>query len=153
MRILIISCLFLMSFGCSQTKVSNTQIIDQIEEKIEFDVVNVSESIKRATSFIRKVNREQPKARFEIVYKTAASEFVDKLNAKFSSEGILKNRYSIILAENEQVKSVTIRALYIQIESNNCGVLNFKNRDKYRFGCALEHNRNISLVNPVKSVK
>ncbi|MGD8110213.1 ATPase [Vibrio sp. TRT 17S01] len=150
---MLISFVALVSFGCSQTNVANTQIIDQLEQKIEFDVVNVAESIERATRFIRQVNREQPKARFEVLYKTSSSEFIDKLNAKFKSEGITKNRVRIILGEENQVKSVVIRATYLVVDNGNCGVMAFKNRNEYRFGCSLEHNRNISLVNPVKSVR
>lgn len=153
MRFLLISLIALVSFGCSQTNVANTQIIDQLEQKIEFDVVNVGESIERATRFIRQVNREQPKARFEVVYKTSSSEFIDKLNAKFKSEGITKNRFRVILAEQKQIKSVVIRATYLIVDSGNCGVMTFENRNEYRFGCSLEHNRNISLVNPVKGVQ
>jgi len=151
MRSLLMVLLALVMFGCSQANVSNSSVIDEMEESIEFDVADSEQSISRAVNFIRDLNHREPKSRFSVYYKTGSSEFVDKLNAKFKSEGIAKNRYRVVLAEADQQKAVLISATYVRIKSRECGVMTFASRDEYRFGCALEHNRNMSLVNPIKS--
>ena len=107
----------------------------------------------RAVAFIRDVKRRQPKARFLVEYKTGSSEFVATLHGKFKTEGVAKDRYKVALADANQAKNILITAKYVRIQSSDCGVMTFSKREAYRFGCSVEHNRNISLVNPITRVQ
>lgn len=153
MRWLIISIMTFTCISCTQVTPINTSVIDQLEERLEFDLTKDNESMQRALSFIRDVKRREPKVHFLVEYKTGASEFVANLHGTFKSEGIAKDSYKVSLAQDKQTKNVVITAQYVRIKSSECGVMTFANRDSYRFGCSVEHNRNLSLVNPIKRVR
>ncbi|ENO1895574.1 ATPase [Vibrio vulnificus] len=137
--------------ACSNVNISNTSVMEQLQESYEFDATGKEYSVSRAMSFINEVNEREPKAKFKIYYQPSASEFIDKLLVQLKSSKISKIRYEVEIAPNEQKKAILIQAQYVHIRSQDCGSLAFSSKDEYRFGCALEHNRNISLVNPLKS--
>jgi len=153
MRWIVISMLALLSVACSQVDTTNSSVIEQLEERLEFDTTQGDDSMGRAVAFIRDVKRRQPKARFLVEYKTGSSEFVATLHGKFKTEGVAKDRYKVALAEENQAKNILITAKYVRIQSSDCGAMTFSKREVYRFGCSVEHNRNISLVNPITRVQ
>ncbi|MEZ9743200.1 ATPase [Vibrio splendidus] len=111
------------------------------------------DSMPRSVAFIRDLNVREPKATFLVRYKPDASEFVAKLSDRFKSESISKDRYKVELADHDQEKNILIIGRYVRIKSSDCGVMVFSKREDYQFGCSVEHNRNISLVNPIKKAK
>lgn len=153
MRWVVISLLALLCSACAQVSKPNSSVIEQLEERLAFDITETDDAMSRAVAFIRDVKRREPKVRFTVAYKTASSEFVANLHDKFKSEGIAKNRYKVVLAEPTQEKNIVMKARYLRIKNSDCGTLKFASRNSYQFGCVVEHNRNLSLVNPVKRVE
>ncbi|MEX0335317.1 ATPase [Vibrio tubiashii] len=153
MRWIVISMLALLSAACSQIDTTNSSVIEQLEERLEFNSTQGDDSMARAVAFIQDVKRREPKARFLIEYKTGSSDFVAKLHDQFKTQGVAKDRYKVALASPSQEKNILITAQYVQIKSSDCGTMTFSKREAYRFGCSVEHNRNISLVNPITRVQ
>ena len=153
MRWIVISMLALLSAACSQVDRTNSSVIEQLEERLEFNSTQGDDSMARAVAFIQDVKRREPKARFLVEYKTGSSDFVAKLHDQFKTQGVAKDRYKVALASPSQEKKILITAQYVQIKSSDCGAMTFSKREAYRFGCSVEHNRNISLVNPITRVQ
>lgn len=153
MRWIVITLIALIASACSHVDTPNSSVIEQLEERFEFDMASSEDSISRSVAFIRELNAREPKATFYVKYKPDASEFVAKLRDRFKSESIAKDRYKIELADNDQEKNILIIGRYVRIKSSDCGVMVFSKREDYQFGCSVEHNRNISLVNPIKKAK
>ncbi|MBE4585615.1 ATPase [Vibrio navarrensis] len=141
----------LLLSACSGVNTSNTSMMEQLQETYEFNSTGKAHSVNKAISFIEEVNQREPKAKFKIYYQPAASEFIDQLLVQLKNSQVTKNRYELEVASSDQKKAVLIQAQYVHIRSQECGSLAFSNKDEYRFGCSLEHNRNISLANPLKS--
>ncbi|MEZ8100897.1 ATPase [Vibrio bivalvicida] len=153
MRWIVISMLALLSAACSQVDTANSSFIEQLEERLEFNTTQGDDSMARAVVFIKDIKRREPKARFVVEYKTGSSDFVATLHDKFKTEGVAKDRYKVVLANPNQEKNILLKAQYVRIRSSDCGVMTFSKREAYRFGCSVEHNRNISLVNPITRVQ
>ncbi|QJY39178.1 ATPase [Vibrio europaeus] len=152
MRWIVISVLAILSAACSQVVTTNSSVIEQLEERLEFNSTQGDDSMARAVAFIQDVKRREPKARFLVEYKTGSSDFVAKLHDQFKTQGVAKDRYKVALASPNQ-ENILITAQYVQIKSSDCGAMTFSKREAYRFGCSVEHNRNISLVNPITRVQ
>lgn len=153
MRWIVITLIAFFTSACTHLDTSNSSVIEQLEERFEFDMTTDEDSMPRSVAFIRDLNVREPKATFLVRYKPNASEFVAKLSDRFKSESISKDRYKIELADHDQEKNILIIGRYVRIKSSDCGVMVFSKREDYQFGCSVEHNRNISLVNPIKKAK
>ncbi|MEZ9158552.1 ATPase [Vibrio lentus] len=153
MRWIVITLIAFFTSACTHLDTSNSSVIEQLEERFEFDMTTDEDSMPRSVAFIRDLNVREPKATFLIRYKPNASEFVAKLSDRFKSESISKDRYKVELADHDQEKNILIIGRYVRIKSSDCGVMVFSKREDYQFGCSVEHNRNISLVNPIKKAK
>ncbi len=153
MRWVLVFLFTLFNVGCSQVDVTNSSVIDQLEERLEFDKTEGADAVSRSVEFIRELNKRESKSTFLVQYKPNSSEFVAKLRDRFKSIGISKDRYKIELAKDGQGKNIFIIGRYVRIQSSDCGVITFSHRDEYQFGCSVEHNRNISLVNPIKKAQ
>ncbi|MEZ8321423.1 ATPase [Vibrio splendidus] len=153
MRWIVITLIAFFTSACTHLDTSNSSVIEQLEERFEFDMTTDEDSMPRSVAFIRDLNVREPKATFLVRYKPDASEFVAKLSDRFESESISKDRYKVELADHDQEKNILIIGRYVRIKSSDCGVMVFSKREDYQFGCSVEHNRNISLVNPIKKAK
>jgi len=153
MRWIVITLIAFFTSACTHLDTSNSSVIEQLEESFEFDMTTDEDSMPRSVAFIRDLNVREPKATFLVRYKPDASEFVAKLSDRFKSESISKDRYKVELADHDQEKNILIIGRYVRIKSSDCGVMVFSKREDYQFGCSVEHNRNISLVNPIKKAK
>ncbi|MCW4440433.1 ATPase [Vibrio splendidus] len=153
MRWIVITLIAFFTSACTHLDTSNSSVIEQLEERFEFDMTTDEDSMPRSVAFIRDLNVREPKATFLVRYKPNASEFVAKLSDRFKSESISKDRYKVELADHDQEKNILIIGRYVRIKSSDCGVMAFSKREDYQFGCSVEHNRNISLVNPIKKAK
>ncbi|MEZ9204030.1 ATPase [Vibrio splendidus] len=153
MRWIVITLIAFFTSACTHLDTSNSSVIEQLEERFEFDMTTDEDSMPRSVAFIRDLNVREPKATFLVRYKPDASEFVAKLSDRFKSESISKDRYKVELADHDQGKNILIIGRYVRIKSSDCGVMVFSKREDYQFGCSVEHNRNISLVNPIKKAK
>ncbi|WP_286300006.1 ATPase [Vibrio apostichopi] len=153
MRWIVITLIAFFTSACTHLDTSNSSVIEQLEERFEFDMTTDEDSMPRSVAFIRDLNVREPKATFLVRYKPDASEFVAKLSDRFKSESISKDRYKVELADHGQEKNILIIGRYVRIKSSDCGVMVFSKREDYQFGCSVEHNRNISLVNPIKKAK
>ena len=153
MRWIVITLIALFTSACTHLDSTNSSVIEQLEERFEFDMTTDEDSMPRSVAFIRDLNVREPKATFLVRYKPNASEFVAKLSDRFKSESISKDRYKVELADHDQEKNILIIGRYVRIKSSDCGVMVFSQREDYQFGCSVEHNRNISLVNPIKKAK
>ncbi|PML60184.1 ATPase [Vibrio lentus] len=153
MRWIVITLIAFFTSACTHLDTSNSSVIEQLEERFEFDMTTDEDSMPRSVAFIRDLNVREPKATFLVRYKPDASEFVAKLSDRFKSESISKDRYKVELADHDQKKNILIIGRYVRIKSSDCGVMVFSKREDYQFGCSVEHNRNISLVNPIKKAK
>ncbi|MCC4818188.1 ATPase [Vibrio lentus] len=153
MRWIVITLIAFFTSACTHLDTSNSSVIEQLEERFEFDMTTDEDSMPRSVAFIRGLNVREPKATFLVRYKPNASEFVAKLSDRFKSESISKDRYKVELADHDQEKNILIIGRYVRIKSSDCGVMVFSKREDYQFGCSVEHNRNISLVNPIKKAK
>ncbi|PME63203.1 ATPase [Vibrio lentus] len=153
MRWIVITLIAFFTSACTHLDTSNSSVIEQLEERFEFDMTTDEVSMPRSVAFIRDLNVREPKATFLVRYKPDASEFVAKLSDRFKSESISKDRYKVELADHDQEKNILIIGRYVRIKSSDCGVMVFSKREDYQFGCSVEHNRNISLVNPIKKAK
>ena len=153
MRWIVITLIAFFTSACTHLDTSNSSVIEQLEERFEFDMTTDEDSMPRSAAFIRDLNVREPKATFLVRYKPDASEFVAKLSDRFKSESISKDRYKVELADHDQEKNILIIGRYVRIKSSDCGVMVFSKREDYQFGCSVEHNRNISLVNPIKKAK
>ncbi|MEZ8057632.1 MULTISPECIES: ATPase [Vibrio] len=153
MRWIVITLIAFFTSACTHLDTSNSSVIEQLEERFEFDMTTDEDSMPRSVAFIRDLNVREPKATFLVRYKPNASEFVAKLSDRFKSESISKDRYKVELADHDQEKNILIIGRYVRIKSSDCGVMVFSKREDYQFGCSVEHNRNISLVNPIKKAK
>ncbi|MBY7729655.1 ATPase [Vibrio splendidus] len=153
MRWIVITLIAFFTSACTHLDTSNSSVIEQLEERFEFDMTTDEDSMPRSVAFIRDLNVREPKATFLVRYKPDASEFIAKLSDRFKSESISKDRYKVELADHDQEKNILIIGRYVRIKSSDCGVMVFSNREDYQFGCSVEHNRNISLVNPIKKAK
>ncbi|KAB0465444.1 ATPase [Vibrio kanaloae] len=153
MRWIVITLIALFTSACTHLDSTNSSVIEQLEERFEFDMTTDEDSMPRSVAFIRDLNVREPKATFLVRYKPNASEFVAKLSDRFKSESISKDRYKVELADHDQEKNILIIGRYVRIKSSDCGVMVFSKREDYQFGCSVEHNRNISLVNPIKKAK
>ncbi|MEZ9340591.1 ATPase [Vibrio splendidus] len=153
MRWIVITLIAFFTSACTHLDTSNSSVIEQFEERFEFDMTTDEDSMPRSVVFIRDLNVREPKATFLVRYKPNASEFVAKLSDRFKSESISKDRYKVELADHDQEKNILIIGRYVRIKSSDCGVMVFSKREDYQFGCSVEHNRNISLVNPIKKAK
>ncbi|MDH6017285.1 ATPase [Vibrio splendidus] len=153
MRWIVITLIAFFTSACTHLDTSNSSVIEQLEERFEFDMTTDEDSMPRSVAFIRDLNVREPKATFLVRYKPDASEFVAKLSGRFKSESISKDRYKVELADHDQEKNILIIGRYVRIKSSDCGVMVFSKREDYQFGCSVEHNRNISLVNPIKKAK
>ncbi|MDN2668912.1 ATPase [Vibrio sp. 14N.309.X.WAT.E.F5] len=153
MRWIVITLIAFFTSACTHLDTSNSSVIEQLEERFEFDMTTDEVSMPRSVAFIRDLNVREPKATFLVRYKPNASEFVAKLSDRFKSESISKDRYKVELADHDQEKNILIIGRYVRIKSSDCGVMVFSKREDYQFGCSVEHNRNISLVNPIKKAK
>ncbi|WKY60460.1 ATPase [Vibrio sp. SNU_ST1] len=153
MRWIVITLIVFFTSACTHLDTSNSSVIEQLEERFEFDMTTDEDSMPRSVAFIRDLNVREPKATFLVRYKPDASEFVAKLSDRFKSESISKDRYKVELADHYQEKNILIIGRYVRIKSSDCGVMVFSKREDYQFGCSVEHNRNISLVNPIKKAK
>ncbi|MEZ8716802.1 ATPase [Vibrio splendidus] len=153
MRWIVITLMAFFTSACTHLDTSNSSVIEQLEERFEFDMTTDEDSMPRSVAFIRDLNVREPKATFLVRYKPDASEFVAKLSDRFKSESISKDRYKVELADHDQEKNILIIGRYVRIKSSDCGVMVFSKREDYQFGCSVEHNRNISLVNPIKKAK
>ncbi|MBE8565462.1 MULTISPECIES: ATPase [Vibrio] len=153
MRWIVITLIALFTSACTHLDSTNSSVIEQLEERFEFDMTTDEDSMPRSVAFIRDLNVREPKATFLVRYKPNVSEFVAKLSDRFKSESISKDRYKVELADHDQEKNILIIGRYVRIKSSDCGVMVFSKREDYQFGCSVEHNRNISLVNPIKKAK
>ncbi|MFS1502719.1 ATPase [Vibrio lentus] len=153
MRWIVITLIAFFTSACTHLDTSNSSVIEQLEERFEFDMTTDEDSMPRSVAFIRDLNVREPKATFLVRYKPNASEFVAKLSDRFKSESISKDRYKVELADHDQEKNILIIGRYVRIKSSDCGVMVFSKREDYQFGCSVEHNRNISLVNPIKKAE
>ena len=153
MRWIVSTLIAFFTSACTHLDTSNSSVIEQLEERFEFDMTTDEDSMPRSVAFIRDLNVREPKATFLVRYKPNASEFVAKLSDRFKSESISKDRYKVELADHDQEKNILIIGRYVRIKSSDCGVMVFSKREDYQFGCSVEHNRNISLVNPIKKAK
>ncbi|MDN3628557.1 ATPase [Vibrio lentus] len=153
MRWIVITLIAFFTSACTHLDTSNSSVIEQLEERFEFDMTTDEDSMPLSVAFIRDLNVREPKATFLVRYKPNASEFVAKLSDRFKSESISKDRYKVELADHDQEKNILIIGRYVRIKSSDCGVMVFSKREDYQFGCSVEHNRNISLVNPIKKAK
>lgn len=153
MRWIVITLIALFTSACTHLDSTNSSVIEQLEERFEFDMTTDEDSMPRSVAFIRDLNVREPKATFLVRYKPNVSEFVAKLSDRFKSESISKDRYKVELADHDQEKNILIIGRYVRIKSSDCGVMVFSEREDYQFGCSVEHNRNISLVNPIKKAK
>ena len=153
MRWIVITLIAFFTSACTHLDTSNSSVIEQLEERFEFDMTTDEDSMPRSVAFIRDLNVREPKTTFLVRYKPDASEFVAKLSDRFKSESISKDRYKVELADHDQEKNILIIGRYVRIKSSDCGVMVFSKREDYQFGCSVEHNRNISLVNPIKKAK
>ena len=153
MRWIVITLIAFFTSACTHLDTSNSSVIEQLEERFEFDMTTDEDSMPRSVAFIRDLKVREPKATFLVRYKPDASEFVAKLSDRFKSESISKDRYKVELADHDQEKNILIIGRYVRIKSSDCGVMVFSKREDYQFGCSVEHNRNISLVNPIKKAK
>ncbi|WP_192891124.1 ATPase [Vibrio bathopelagicus] len=153
MRWLVITLIAFFTSACTHLDTSNSSVIEQLEERFEFDMTTDEDSMPRSVAFIRDLNVREAKATFLVRYKPDASEFVAKLSDRFKLESISKDRYKVELADHDQEKNILIIGRYVRIKSSDCGVMVFSKREDYQFGCSVEHNRNISLVNPIKKAK
>ncbi|ENM5738646.1 ATPase [Vibrio mimicus] len=100
--------------------------------------------------FVLDVNQREPKTKYIVMYRPEQGEFIDQFVLRMKTKGIAKYRYKLEAAPETQSKAVSILATYIQITSQDCGTLTFHNANDYPFGCSVEHNRGISLVNPLE---
>lgn len=91
--------------ACTHLDTSNSSVIEQLEERFEFDMTTDEVSMPRSVAFIRDLNVREPKATFLVRYKPDASEFVAKLSDRFKSESISKDRYKVELADHDQEKT------------------------------------------------
>ncbi|MFS1918051.1 MULTISPECIES: ATPase [unclassified Vibrio] len=153
MKWIAITLLVLLASACTHVDSTNTSVIEQLEERFEFDTTISEDSMSRSVAFIRELSAREPKSTFYVKYKPDASEFVAKFRDRFKSESIAKDRYKVELAADDQQKNILIIGRYVRIKSSDCGVMVFSKREDYQFGCSVEHNRNISLVNPIKKAK
>ena len=86
MKWIAITLLALLASACTHVDSTNTSIIEQLEERFEFDTTSSEDSMSRSVAFIRELNAREPKSTFYVKYKPDASEFVAKLRDRFKSE-------------------------------------------------------------------
>ncbi|WP_001242525.1 hypothetical protein [Vibrio mimicus] len=150
MRMLILSLMACFLVGCTTPSTTNIRALNKFEESFEFDIQDNEIMLRRAMDFVLDVNLREPKTKYIVMYRPEQGEFIDQFVLRMKAKGIAKYRYKLEAAPETQSKAVSILATYIQITSQDCGTLTFHNADYYPFGCSVEHNRGISLVNPLE---
>ncbi len=150
MRIIIAVICSLILSGCSQPRLYNDNTVELIEEALNLNVVSEEDAFNKSLSFIKGVKDRERKIKIEIIYKPAMTDLVNRLAVELSSIGLNNNNLKLELTDAAEDKDLVVKSIYKRYTNHDCGELSFHNRDEYRFGCALEFNRNISLVNSFK---
>ncbi len=151
MRIVTICFVVFALAACAVNTPSNTLSIVKMKETFELEKTRKDVALQKVSEFILDVNMREAKSKFEINYLPDQSELIDELVVSLKNQGVPQQRFVLNATDKDMTKAVKVVAVYLKVRNSDCGYLSFHNAQSYRFGCALEHNRNISLVNPIES--
>lgn len=150
MRILMSLLIIVGLQACSHSPQYNENVVELIEETLSIKVEDKGESLDKVYRFISNLNKRESNSFYEIEYQPQFGDMISELTFELRALNITPARYKFDVSEDANSSHMKVKAFYRQYKGNECGELNFHNRKEYRFGCSIEYNRNISLVNSFK---
>lgn len=149
MRTLLITFLVSALWACSsqQPALYNESTVEIIEETLNLRVASREQALKRSMDFIYSLKKRERNIRVNIVYRPDMSELMNDLISELTNMGITRNHLEMDITDSGESSDLAISVYYKRYSGFDCGELSFRERNAYRFGCALEFNRNMSLVN------
>lgn len=152
-KLLTLFLLTLFITGCSSPSFKNTVKLNTVQEKFEFNVVDESIALEKSEDFLEAILDKESDASFIIHYKPQFANVLEEITILAKNKGVMKKKVSTVAISGDDEKDISILATYTAVDEKDCGDVNFFNKDEYKFGCALEYNRNLSLVNPLSQVE
>ncbi|MCF7361910.1 hypothetical protein C1N32_05440 [Vibrio diazotrophicus] len=157
MNKVLLLCVLLLCGGCSQLSDyriahaddTNTTVIYELAESFEFDEELTQQPSNPVESFIKNVNHRYPQSQFVLSYVVNSPYLFEHILRVFKAAGIDSNRITIASSSEKLDKPFKLSAHYALVKDPECGSYNFLQREVYKFGCALEYNRAVSLSNPI----
>ncbi|WP_139310425.1 hypothetical protein [Photobacterium proteolyticum] len=138
--------------GCTSSMPANKLVIKEIEEQLEFPLIQPDIALEKSVAFIKRIETLSIKSHYEIFYRQPSDysrKFVDTLIANKE----LHRRQITLTPAPELGRIIRLRATYITIDGDNCQPLSMRKSATRRPGCSLEYNRALSMVNPIKAVE
>ncbi|TKB48931.1 hypothetical protein FCL40_09835 [Ferrimonas sediminicola] len=123
--------------------------VRQIESRLELASARLPDAGHRSEAFLRQLSEHSDHLSLSIGYGPGAESLANNLKLSAYGFGVSPVRVALVALPGDAKDRLTLDARYLLIQGEECGRLSMAKREQYRFGCTLEYNRSLSLVNPL----